>query len=106
MPISSDRFEALSADVPTVETGTKAYEVLRFLRHPRAEAFEQGEIAEGARLEGLMPRGTPFVLFTARRGGEITVEEFVELLETLLEEGFSLEAVWHLWQFTDDSDGS
>lgn len=73
---------------------------------------DEESVREVARLEGLRPRGTLFVLFTALRDGEITFDEFIELLEKLLEEGFYLdeavylEAVRHARQLADDADGS
>ncbi len=47
-----------------------------------------GRIA--ARLVGLIPRGTIYILLKAVAIKEITLEEFIDLLEKLLEQGFRL----------------
>jgi hypothetical protein len=52
-------------------------------------------VREVARLHDLRPRGTLYFLFTAVRDAEITFDEFLELLEKLLDAGFYLhEAVY------------
>ncbi|MBN1329108.1 MAG: DUF3368 domain-containing protein [Candidatus Heimdallarchaeota archaeon] len=43
-----------------------------------------------ARILGLIPRGTIYVLLKAVKNREINLEEFIELLEKLLENGFRL----------------
>lgn len=67
------------------------------LTHGYEEVLADEEsVREIARLNGLRPRGTLYVLLTAVRDGEITFEKFLDLLETLLEEGFYLDEAVYL----------
>lgn len=61
-----------------------------------AEAYDvvlvdEESAREVARLHDLRPKGTLSFLFVAVRDGRITFEEFIELLERLLAEGFYLD---------------
>ena len=52
---------------------------------------DEESVREVARLHDTQPRGTLSFLFAAVERGEITFEEFIELLETLLEAGSYLD---------------
>jgi hypothetical protein len=62
------------------------------------ELGQNGQLRETrrSRLHGLRPRGTLYFLFVAIRDGEITFDEFLELLEILLDEGFYLDEAVYL----------
>lgn len=79
-----------------LETGET--EVLSLaLAREHDEVLVDGEsVRDVARLHDLRPRGTLYFLFVAVREGEITFDVFLELLETLLEEGFYLDEAVYL----------
>jgi len=52
---------------------------------------DEESVREVARLHDIRPRGTLSFLFDAVERGEITFETFIDLLETLLAEGFYLD---------------
>lgn len=58
--------------------------------------IDEESAREVARLHDLRPRGTLSFLFTAIRDGDITFDEFLEQLETLLEAGFYLDEAVYL----------
>lgn len=85
-------------DVETWDLEAGETEVLSLaLTHGYEEVLADEEsVREIARLNGLRPRGTLYFLLTAVRDGEITFEKFLDLLETLLEEGFYLDEAIYL----------
>lgn len=78
-----------------LEAGETEVLSLALTRGDDVVLVDEESVREVARLHDLRPRGTLSVLFSAVDAGDVTFEEFTELLETLLEAGFYLdEAVY------------
>lgn len=79
-----------------LETGETEVLSLALAREHDEVLVDEESVRDVARLHDLRPRGTLYFLFMAVREGEITFDKFLELLETLLEEGFYLDEAVYL----------
>lgn len=87
------REEILKYDLEAGETEVLSLAVAR--GHDEVLVDEES-VRDVARLYDIRPRGTLSFLFTAVREGELTFDEFLDHLETLLEEGFYLDEAVYL----------
>jgi predicted nucleic acid-binding protein len=79
-----------------LEAGETEVFSLALAREHDEVLVDEESVRDVARLHDLRPRGTLSFLFTAVRDCEITFDEFLELLETLLEAGFYLDEAVYL----------
>jgi len=79
-----------------LEAGETEVLSLALAREHDEVLVDEESVRDVARLHGLRPRGTLYFLFRAVRDGEITFDEFLELLETLLDVGFYLDEAIYL----------
>lgn len=79
-----------------LETGETEVLSLALARDHDEVLVDEESVRDVARLHGLRPRGTLWFLFTAVHSGEVTFDEFLGLLETLLEVGFYLDEAVYL----------
>jgi len=79
-----------------LEAGETEVLSLALAREHEEILADEESVRDVARLYGLRPRGTLYFLFVAIRDGEITFDEFLELLEILLDEGFYLDEAVYL----------
>lgn len=79
-----------------LEAGETAVLSLALARDHDEVLVDEESVREVARLHGLRPHGTLSFLFVGIRDGAITFDEFLELLETLLDAGFYLDEAVYL----------
>jgi predicted nucleic acid-binding protein len=74
-----------------LEAGETEVLSLALERNHEIVLADEESVREVARLHGLEPRGTLHFLFGALQDGRVDFDGFLEMLETLLDEGFYLD---------------
>lgn len=93
-----DGWIEVEATIPTDETSRYDLEAgetevlsLALERDHEVVLADEESVREVARIHGLRPRGTLHFLFGALQDGHVDFDGFLEMLETLLDEGFYLD---------------